>query len=133
MPRYQPIKSTAASLLLGSILSLTGCVVSTVRLADRETVSREMPLALEYDKKRNELKKALGFLFLHGVLDSDSDRQIKESMSIEYVYYEASLVSLAHGNLDDYRNFIALAEQELARVMTVLTARVQALQSQHSS
>ena len=54
-------------------------------------------------------------------------------MDIEYVYYEASIVSLAHGNMQDYRNFVQLAERELNRVKTVLTARVQALQSERAS
>jgi hypothetical protein len=90
-------------------------------------------LVVEYETHRNETKKAIGFLVINRLFDLDSDRQVKEAMNIEYVYYEAAVISLAHGNFDDYRNFLNLAEQELSRVMTVLTARVQALQSDRAS
>jgi len=135
MPQSINFNQRAASLLLASLLIVAGCATATpTRIAaDRDTVSREMVLVLEYEKKRNELKKAIGFLAINGLFDSATDTQVKESMSIEYIYYEASLVSLAHGDLADYRNFIMLAERELTRATTVLTARVQALQSERAS
>ena len=135
MPQSINFNQRAASLLLASLLIVAGCATATpTRIAaDRDTVSREMVLVLEYEKKRNELKKAIGFLAINGLFDSTTDTQVKESMSIEYIYYEASLVSLAHGDLADYRNFIMLAERELSRATTVLTARVQALQSERAS
>jgi hypothetical protein len=118
-------------------LIFAGCAASkpeTVNVAaDREAINREMPLVATYENKRNELKKAIGFLMVNGLFDVDSSRQLKESMDIEYVYYEASIVSLAHGNMDDYRNFVQLAEKELNRAKTILTARVQALQSERAS
>ena len=135
MPQSINFNQRAASLLLASLLIVAGCATATpTRIAaDRDTVSREMVLVLEYEKKRNELKKAIGFLAVNGLFDSTTDTEVKESMSIEYIYYEASLVSLAHGDLADYRNFIMLAERELTRATTVLTARVQALQSERAS
>ena len=135
MPQNIKFNRRAASLLFASLLTLVGCATaSPTRIAaDRDTISREMALVLEYEKKRNELKKAIGFLAINGLFDSTTDTQVKESMSIEYIYYEASLVSLAHGDLADYRNFIMLAERELTRATTVLTARVQALQSERAS
>ena len=135
MPQNINFNQRAASLLLASLLTLAGCAAAPPPriAADRETISREMALVLEYEKKRNELKKAIGFLIVNGLFDTATDTQVKESMSIEYIYYEASLVSLAHGNLADYRHFVMLAERELTRATTVLTARVQALQSERAS
>jgi len=130
-------QSHAAKLLVVSALIFGGCAASTPAplnmAADREAINREMPLVAQYEDKRNELKKAIGFLMVNGLFDADSGQQVKESMDIEYVYYEASIVSLANGNMQDYRNFVQLAERELNRVKTVLTARVQALQSERAS
>ena len=131
-------KPQAASLLLVSSLIFAGCGAATpapvnLAAADRESINREMPLVTDYENKRNELKKAIGFLMMNGLFDTETGRQVKEAMAIEYVYYEASIVSLAHGNMHDYRNFVQLAERELNRAKTVLTARVQALQSERAS
>jgi hypothetical protein len=41
---------------------------------------------------------------MKGLLDSKSGKELKESLDIEYVYYEASIVSLARGEIDDYRS-----------------------------
>jgi hypothetical protein len=129
------VSSGVASLLLLCSLSVAGCTTSEpARIAaDREAINREMPLVAQYENKRNDLKKAITFLMMHDLFDPNSGKQVKESMDIEFVYYEASIVSLAHGNMDDYRNFVRLAERELERVKTILTARVQALQSERAS
>lgn len=128
-------RTSAAALLLGSTLAIAGCAASSEsRLAaDRDAINREMPLVAEYENKRAELKKAIGFLVGQGLFDGASGKQLKESMDIEYVYYEASIISLAHGNMSDYRAFVELAEKELERAKGVLTARVQALQSERAS
>jgi hypothetical protein len=52
---------------------------------------------------------------MKGLLDSKSGKELKESLDIEYVYYEASIVSLARGEIDDYRSYVALAQKELDR------------------
>src|SRR5262245_38887889 len=97
--------------------------------ADREAIQAALPVISEYENKRQEVKKAITLLLAHGLFDSHSGKEVKESMDIEYVYYEASIISLAHGNMDDYRKFVQLAEKELDRAKTTLTARVQALQT----
>ena len=119
--------------LVASIASCTTASVPMSKPADREAIQRALPMVAEYEKRRMELKKAITFLFAHGLLDPDSGQQVKESMDIEYVYYEASIISLAHGNMDDYRNFVQLAEQELDRAKTAVATRVQALQSKRAS
>ena len=59
MPQNINFTQRAASLLLASVLTLAGCAAATpTRIAaDRETISREMALVLEYEKKRNEPKE----------------------------------------------------------------------------
>lgn len=130
------IKIAAVALLSAASLALAGCATVTAEkiAADREAINREMPLVAEYENKRNDLKRAISFLVTHGLFDRDSDKQqLKESMDIEYVYYEASIISLAHGNMSDYRNFVQLAEKELDRAKSVVTTRVQALQAERAS
>lgn len=48
-------------------------------------------------------------------------------MDIEHVYYEASLISLARGEMQDYRAYVDLADKELERTKFTLTSRMQAL------
>jgi hypothetical protein len=66
-------------------------------------------------------------LAMKGLLDSKSGKELKESLDIEYVYYEASIVSLARGEMDDYRSYVALAQKELDRAKNTVMARVQNL------
>jgi hypothetical protein len=106
-----------------------GCAVnSQPKLpADREAINREMPLVAQYEGKRNEVKKAVNMLAMNGLFDASSSSQVKESLDIEYVYYEASIISLARGEMDEYRNYVALAQKELDRAKSAVVARVQTL------
>jgi len=97
------------------------------RVADREAINREMPLVAEYEGKRNEVKKAVNVLAMNGLFDGSSGKEVKESLDIEYVYYEASIVSLARGEMDEYRNYVALAQKELDRAKSAVVARVESL------
>jgi hypothetical protein len=96
--------------------------------ADREAINREMPLVADYENKRNEIKKAVSLLAMKGLLDTSSGKEVKESLDIEYVYYEASIVSLARGEMTEYRSYVALAQKELDRAKSAVIARVQSLQ-----
>ena len=131
------MKKISTRLVLFALLSTAACTTvakpDNAAVADREAIQRALPVISEYEKKREGVKKALTFLIAHGLFDSDSGEEVKESMAIEYVYYEASIVSLAHGNMDDHRNFVQLAEKELERAKTAATARVQALQGEPAS
>jgi hypothetical protein len=115
--------------LASAILALIGCsATSPHRLAaDREAINREMPLVAEYEGKRNEVKKAVNVLAVNGLFDTISGKEVKESLDIEYVYYEASIISLARGDMDEYRNYVALAQKELDRAKSAVVARVQTL------
>ena len=106
-----------------------GCSMNSQKVvpADREAINREMPLVAEYDTKRDEVKRAVHMLAMKGLLDSKSGKELKESLDIEYVYYEASIVSLARGEMDDYRSYVALAQKELDRAKNTVMARVQNL------
>jgi hypothetical protein len=102
--------------------------------ADREAINREMPLVSEYEARRNEVKKAVNVLAMNGLFDGTSGKEVKESLDIEYVYYEASIISLARGEMDEYRNYVAMAQKELDRAKSAVVARVQNLhQSPHPS
>jgi hypothetical protein len=109
--------------------SVAGCAVNSQQKipADREAINREMPLVAAYEGRRNELKKAVGMLAMNGLFDASSGKEVKESLDIEYVYYEASIISLARGEMDEYRNYVALAQQELDRAKSVVLTRVQNL------
>jgi hypothetical protein len=96
--------------------------------ADREAINREMPLVAEYEGRRSELKNAVNVLAMKGMFDGASGKEVKESLDIEYVYYEASIISLARGDMDEYRSFVALAQKELDRAKSAVVARVQNLQ-----
>jgi hypothetical protein len=111
---------------------LGGCATSSVvsAPANREAISREMPLVVEYEGRRNEVKKAVSFLALNGLLDSASGKEVKESLDIEYVYYEASIISLARGDMKQYRSYVALAGEELDRAKSVVLARMNDLHQQ---
>jgi hypothetical protein len=113
-------------LLLG--LMIGGCSIQS-KPAAREQISKEMPLVVDYENRRNAVKKAIGFLALNGIMDRETGWQVKESMDIEHIYYEASLISLARGEMTDYRAYVGLAEQELERTKSAITKRVQALQT----
>jgi hypothetical protein len=115
--------------LASAILAFIGCSAnSPQRLpADREAISREMPLVAQYEGKRNEVKKAVNVLAVNGLFDTISGKEVKESLDIEYVYYEASIISLARGDMDEYRNYVALAQKELDRAKSAVVARVQTL------
>lgn len=95
--------------------------------ADRDAINKEMPLVAEYENKRTGVRQAIRLLVTHGAIDRMSGAKVKEAMDIEYVYYEASLVSLAHGQMERYRSFVHLAEAELDRVRNVLGPHLQAL------
>jgi hypothetical protein len=100
---------------------------SQLKVADREAINREMPLVAEYEGKRNEVKKAVNVLAMNGLFDGSSGKEVKESLDIEYVYYEASIISLARGEMDEYRNYVALAQKELDRAKSAVVARVETL------
>jgi hypothetical protein len=110
--------------------SLAACAATSQQKppADREAINREMPLVTEYEGRRNEVKKAVNMLAMNGLFDASSGQAVKESLDIEYVYYEASIISLARGEMDEYRDYVALAEKELDRAKSAVTARVQDLQ-----
>jgi hypothetical protein len=114
---------------LASGMLVMSCSMNSQKVvpADREAINREMPLVAEYDTKRDEVKTAVNMLAMKGLLDSKSGKELKESLDIEYVYYEASIVSLARGEMDDYRSYVALAQKELDRAKSTVMARVQNL------
>jgi len=116
--------------LIAFAIAVASCSSNTQpRLpADREAINREMPLVADYENKRNEIKKAVSILAMKGLFDNDSGKEVKESLDIEYVYYEASIVSLARGEMNEYRSYVALAEKELNRAKSAVVARVQSLQ-----
>ncbi|MGH7823989.1 MAG: hypothetical protein ACREQ7_02245 [Candidatus Binatia bacterium] len=107
--------------------AIAGCSVPS-KPADREQINQEMPLVVKYETKRNAVKKAIYFLVAKGMIDNQTGREVKESMDIEHVYYEASLISLARGEMADYRAYVGLAEQELDRTKSTITKRVNAFQ-----
>ncbi len=120
----------ARAFVTGAFLTvIASCSATTQQKmpADREAISREMPLVAEYEGKRNEVKKAVNVLAMNGLFDGISGKEVKESLDIEYVYYEASIISLARGDMDEYRNYVALAQKELDRAKSVVMARVQNL------
>src|SRR5262245_59777749 len=127
--RRKFVVAEMASLALAVSLAIAGCAAAPQErvVADRDAISRELPMMAKYENKRRDLRKAIGFLAANGLFDRASSQEVKDSMDVEYVYYEASIISLAHGNMDDYRNFVRLAEKELERAKMALTARVQAL------
>lgn len=93
--KKNPIRiALAAALLVAAGSCSTATTTTNAPVADREAIQRALPIVTAYENKREELKKAIGFLFAHGLLDRDSGKQVKESMDIEYVYYEASIISL---------------------------------------
>jgi hypothetical protein len=122
-------RSVLAIVALASVTLLMSCSMNSQKVvpADREAINQEMPLVAEYDTKRDELKRAVHMLAMKGLLDSKSGKELKESLDIEYVYYEASIVSLARGEMDDYRSYVALAQKELDRAKNTVMARVQNL------
>ncbi|HWO41632.1 MAG TPA: hypothetical protein VNO43_07515 [Candidatus Eisenbacteria bacterium] len=112
--------------VLLSLFAVLGCA-ATPKPADREQINREMPLVVDYENKRNAVKQAIYVLAAKGIIDQETGRQVKESMDIEHVYYEASLISLARGEMAEYRAYVGLAEQELNRTKSAITNRVKAL------
>lgn len=121
--------------LLVSALLAVGCVPGTepTSVADREAINREMPLIAEYEDKRSGVKKAIAFLVAHEAFDQLAIKKIKEVMNIEFVYYEASLVSLARGAMGEYRSFVHLADLELERVKVILQPHFDAIDRELSS
>jgi hypothetical protein len=107
-------------------LAIGGCSV-TSKPAGRDEINREMPLVVSYENKRNAIKKAIWFLAANGMMDGETGREVKEAMDIEHVYYEASLISLARGEMADYRAYVGLAEKELERTKSKITSRMQTL------
>ena len=126
---YTKCRNVLVLVALASVTLLMGCSMNSQKVvpADREAINREMPLVAEYDTKRDEVKRAVHMLAIKGLLDSQSGKELKESLDIEYVYYEASIVSLARGEMDDYRSYVALAQKELDRAKNTVMARVQNL------
>jgi hypothetical protein len=106
--------------------AISGCSLAS-KPAGRDQINREMPLVVSYENKRNVIKKAIWFLAANGMMDGDTGREVKESMDIEHVYYEASLISLAKGEMADYRAYVGLAEKELERTKSTITSRMQTL------
>ncbi|HEX2227730.1 MAG TPA: hypothetical protein VHM64_11350 [Candidatus Binatia bacterium] len=123
-----PVGRLIGAIAFAFILSVVSCATtSQQKFADRDAINREMPLIAEYEGKRNELKKAVNVLATNGLFDTQSGKEVKESLDIEYVYYEASIISLARGDMDEYRNYVALAQKELDRAKSAVVARVQTL------
>jgi hypothetical protein len=110
------------------VLMITACSLPPKPApAEREAINREMPLIVQYESKRNALKKAIALLAIRGVIDERTGAEVKQSMDIEHVYYEASLISLARGEMRDYRAYVAAADKELERTKSALTMRMEAL------
>ena len=111
------------------VAAIVGCSINTPQKvpADREAISREMPLVAKYEGKRSEIKNAVNMLAMKGLFDGPSGQEVKESLDIEYVYYEASIISLARGEMEEYRSYVALAEKELDRAKSAVITRVKNL------
>jgi hypothetical protein len=126
--KINPLRATGV-FALAAALALASCSTTPQPKvpADREAINREMPLVAEYEGRRNEVKKAVNVLAMNGLFDGNSGKEVKESLDIEYVYYEASIISLARGDMDEYRSYVALAQRELDRAKSAVVARVQTL------
>ena len=91
MKDNKPVRWLIGGIAFAFILSVVSCATTSQQklAADRDAINREMPLIAEYEGKRNEVKKAVNVLATNGLFDSHSGKEVKESLDIEYVYYEA--------------------------------------------
>lgn len=113
-------------LLLPVVLFSISCLpVQPEMASSRESVVSELPSLTAHERRREEIKKALNYMGLTGILEkvpANTRDEVKKALDIEYVFYHAALTSLAAGKLAQYRVYLNLADKELDTVVSALRA-----------
>ena len=99
-------------LILALLLAplLTACIPPII---DRTTLAQNLDLVLRLEEKMEVIQQKANFLAYLGVYSEEFALEMKEHHDVYYPYYLAANLYLAHGQLEEHKEAVRLAESEL--------------------
>lgn len=109
---------------LGIILASGLAACSQVSPVPRERLAQNISPILKIEERYNQLKEAIQILGSMGKVDGETMKDLKAHSDVYYLYYWASAVQLAGGNMESYRAHVKLAEKELESIENILREKL---------
>lgn len=109
---------------LGIILASGLAACSQVSPVPRERLAANIRPMLKIEERYNQLKEAIQILGSMGKVDGETMKDLKAHSDVYYLYYWASAVQLAGGNMESYRAHVKLAEKELESIEHILREKL---------
>ena len=100
----------ALSLMLA--LGLTACAPMQQPIS-RDQLAQHIDPILNMERRLDQVMYYTKMLGSMGGLTQGKSKELKQHLDVYYVYYLASNVQLAKGDMEAYRAHVALAEREL--------------------
>lgn len=109
---------------LGIILASALAACSQISPIPRERLTANMTPILKIEERYNQLKEAIQILGSMGKVSGETMKELKAHSDVYYLYYWASAVQLAGGNMESYRAHVKLAEKELESIELILREKL---------
>ena len=94
--------------------AFSGCSPFHYSPAPREIVQQSLDPILALEQRFNVVVNRINAAFSQGQLPKDRIEGLKRNFDLYAVYHQAAMVSLAHGQMADYKEFVELALAEVA-------------------
>ena len=114
------MKKLALTLSLVLVLGLGACSQVQVQPIARDQLVENIAPILKMEKRLDQVMYYTKMLGSLGGLSQGKSTELKSHLDIYYVYYLASNVQLARGNMNAYQTHLELAEKELDVMESIL-------------
>ena len=108
------------ALSLAAMSALPGCSSFHYSPAPREIVQQSLGPIVALEQRFNAIANRINAASSRGQLPKDRIEGLKRNFDLYAVYHQAAMVSLAHGQIADYQEFIELALAEVASMELTL-------------
>jgi hypothetical protein len=106
-------KMKTMKLALSLILTLGLAACSSMQPISRDQLAQNIDPILKMEKRLDQVMYYTKMLGSMGGLTQVKSKELKQHLDVYYVYYLASNVQLAKGDMDAFQAHVALAEREL--------------------
>ncbi len=108
------------SLVLASGLAACTQIGTGISPIPRDQLAENIAPILDMEKRLDQVMYYNKMLVSLGGLSQSKSRELKKHLDVYYVYYLASNIQLARGNMESYQAHIELAKIELDTMESIL-------------
>ncbi len=116
------MKNLRLAFLLFGVIGLGAC--AQVSPMPRDQLTANLVPILKIEQRSSQMKNVIQVLGSVGTLNGQTLEELKGHYDVYFIYYSASTVYLAGGNVASYLAYVKLAEEELDAMEQLLKESV---------